>query len=90
VREIIITVAEAANNLADCVNRAHDEHITFVLIQNGSPVARLVPDSERICIGRDLAKVMGEAGLSNDDATAWRRDLKAVRETLKLPAHKWR
>jgi prevent-host-death family protein len=38
-----ITVTEAARNFADCVNRAHYQHVTFVLLKNGEPVARLVP-----------------------------------------------
>ena len=50
-----ISVTEAARNFADCVNRAHYQNVTFVLLRNGSPVARLVPDDEKVCSGRDLA-----------------------------------
>ena len=50
-----ISVTEAARNFADCVNRAHYQNVTFVLLKNGSPVARLVPDGEKVCTGRDLA-----------------------------------
>ena len=39
-----ISVTEAARNFAECVNRAHYQNVTFVLLKNGSPVARLVPD----------------------------------------------
>ena len=89
-RKTIITVTEAARNFADCVNRAHYQNVTFVLLKNGSPVARLVPDSEKVCVGRDLAQVLGEAKLSRAETTAWSRDVKAARKTLKPPADKWR
>jgi antitoxin (DNA-binding transcriptional repressor) of toxin-antitoxin stability system len=90
VRRTIITVTEAARNFADCVNRAHYQNVTFVLLKNGSPVARLVPDSERVCAGADLAQVLVEAELPNDEARAWHRDVHAARKTLKPPADKWR
>ncbi|MGH9498242.1 MAG: hypothetical protein ACRD3L_03800 [Terriglobales bacterium] len=89
-RRSIITVTEAARNFADCVNRAHYQNVTFVLLKNGSPVARLVPDNEKICLGRDFARVLREAGLSNDEARGWRHDLQAARKSVKPPADKWR
>src|SRR5438105_2910155 len=46
-KKLEISVTEAARNFADCVNRAHYQNVTFVLLRNGSPVARLVPDSEK-------------------------------------------
>jgi len=89
VPKTIITVTEAARNFADCVNRSHYQNVTFVLLKNGSPFARLVPDSEKVCAGRDLARVLVETKLSNDEARAWRRDVQAARRTLKPPADKW-
>jgi antitoxin (DNA-binding transcriptional repressor) of toxin-antitoxin stability system len=86
----VISVTEAARNFADCVNRAHDQNVTFVLLRNGSPVARLVPDDEKVCSGRDLALVLGQAQLPEDEARAWRRDLQAARKTLTAPGDKWR
>ena len=86
----IISVTEAARNFADCVNRAHYQKVTFVLFKNGAPFARLVPDSEKACVGRDLAEMLGKTKLSNQEARAWRRDLQAARKPLKLPADKWR
>ena len=85
-----ISVTEAARNFADCVNRAHYQNITFVLLRNGSPVARLVPDNEKACSGRDLAEALAGTQLSKADAVAWHRDLRAARKTLKAPARKWR
>jgi antitoxin (DNA-binding transcriptional repressor) of toxin-antitoxin stability system len=90
VPKTIITVTEAARNFADCINRAHYHNVTFVLLKNGSPVARLVPDGEKVCIGRDLAHVLAETKLSSDEARAWRSDAQAARKALKAPADKWR
>ena len=86
----VISVTEAARNVADCVNRAHYQNVTFVLLRNGSPVARLVPDDEKVCSGRDLALVLGQAQLPEDEARAWRRDLQAARKTLTALGDKWR
>ncbi len=85
-----ISVTEAARNFAECVNRAHYQNVTFVLLRNGSPVARLVPDDGKICSGRDLALALGQTQLPEDEARAWRRDLQAARKALKAPGDKWR
>jgi len=85
-----ISVTDASRNFAECVNRAHYQNTTFVLLRNGSPVARLVPDNERVCTGHDLAKVLEKIELPEDEAAAWHRDLKAARKPLKAPADKWR
>ena len=85
----IISVTEAARNFADCVNRAHYQNVTFVLLKNGTPFARIVPDNERVCSGRDLAAALSEIELAPEDARAWRRDLQAARKILRVPADKW-
>jgi antitoxin (DNA-binding transcriptional repressor) of toxin-antitoxin stability system len=90
VRRTIITVTEAARNFADCVNRAHYQNVTFVLLKNGSPVARLVPDGERVCVGSDLAQALADVALAKDEARAWRRDIQTARKTVEPPADKWR
>jgi antitoxin (DNA-binding transcriptional repressor) of toxin-antitoxin stability system len=89
VKKATISVTEAARNFADCVNRAHYQNVTFVLLKNGLPFARLVPDNEKVCAGRDLAEALASAELSEDEVKAWRRDLSAARKTLKAPAEKW-
>ncbi|MGD0215303.1 MAG: hypothetical protein ABSB87_18950 [Terriglobales bacterium] len=88
-KQNFISVTEAARNFADCVNRAHYQNVTFVLLKNGTPFARLVPDNARVCSGRDLAEVLGKTELPEDTARAWRRDLQAARKSLKHPADKW-
>ena len=85
-KKTTISVTEAARNFADCVNRAHYQNVTFVLIKNGVPVARLVPDNEKVCTGRDLVEALDRTELTAEDAKAWRRDLQAARRSLKAPA----
>jgi antitoxin (DNA-binding transcriptional repressor) of toxin-antitoxin stability system len=85
-----ITVTEAARNFADCVNRVHYQHVTFVLRKNGEPFAGLVPDNEKVCVGRDLAEVLAKAKLDESEARAWHRDLRAARKVLKAQANTWR
>jgi hypothetical protein len=84
-----ISVTEAARNFADCVNRAHYQNVTFVLLKNGLPFARLGPDVEKVCLGSDLAKAISEVSLSNEEAKSWRRDMRVARKTLKAPADRW-
>jgi antitoxin (DNA-binding transcriptional repressor) of toxin-antitoxin stability system len=85
-----ITVTEAARNFADCVNRVHYQNVTFVLLKNGEPFARLVPDGEKLCAGRDLAEALSRADLPENEARAWRRDLRTARKKLKAPPNRWR
>jgi prevent-host-death family protein len=85
-----ITVTEAARNFADCVNRVHYQNVSFVLVKNGEPFARLVPDGEKVCAGRDLAEALSKTGLPETEASAWRRNLRAARKRLKAPRNRWR
>jgi antitoxin (DNA-binding transcriptional repressor) of toxin-antitoxin stability system len=85
-----ISVTEAARNFADCVNRVRYQNMTFVLLKNGTPVARLAPENQKICLGRDLARVLREVELPKDEAVAWNRDLKKARKSLKPQPDKWR
>jgi antitoxin (DNA-binding transcriptional repressor) of toxin-antitoxin stability system len=85
-----ISVTEAARNFAECVNRAHYQNVTFVLLKNGAPVARLVPDGEKVCTAGDLAEALSKVDLSTDEAKAWSRDLRKARKALKPQADKWR
>lgn len=71
-RKTKITVTEASRNSADCVNRARYQNVTFVLMQNGEAVARIVPGKEQVCTGRDLAELLAKTHLGEDEARAWR------------------
>jgi antitoxin (DNA-binding transcriptional repressor) of toxin-antitoxin stability system len=86
----VISVTEAARNFADCVNRAHYQNVTFVLLKGGTPVARLIPDKEKVCTGGELASALVGAKLSADDARAWSTDLRSSRTRLDPVADKWR
>ena len=50
-KKTVISVTEAARNFADCVNRVRYQNVTFVLLKNGTPVARLVPEREKRMYG---------------------------------------
>jgi len=89
VKKAAITVKEAARNFADCVNRAHYQDTSFVLLKNGKPFARLGPESERGCPGRDLAEAMDKAELSAKEARAWHKHLAVARLRLTIPRDKW-
>jgi len=89
-KKTTISVTEAARNFADCVNRAHYQNVTFILLKNGSPVARLVPEDEKACSGWELAQALRKTQLTEDEAKAWHRDLQDARKALKAPADKWR
>jgi len=85
-----ISVTQAARNFADCVNRVHYQNVTYVLLRNGAPFARLVPDNEKACSGRDLAEALKDVELSPEEARSWGRDLRSARNRLKAPRDKWR
>lgn len=85
-----ISVTDASRNFADCVNRAHYQKITFVLLKNGLPVAQLAPSNEKVCTGRDLAAALGKTKLTDEESKAWRRDLRGGRKILKAPVDRWR
>lgn len=88
-KETVITVTEAARNFADCVNRAHYQNVTFVLLKNGKPFARIEPDREKRCTGRELAAALARTELTVEEARDWHRDLRAGRRALKTPTDKW-
>lgn len=89
-KKTAISVTDAARNFSDCINRVHYQHLTLVLLRNGSPVARLVPDEERSCSGRMLAETLAKISLPDAETKAWRRDLRTARKVLKAQVDKWR
>jgi antitoxin (DNA-binding transcriptional repressor) of toxin-antitoxin stability system len=88
-KKTTITVTEASRNFADCVNRVHYQNQTFVLLKNGKPVARLAPETEKICTGADLAKALENVELTPAEASAWHKDLVVARKALKPQGSKW-
>lgn len=89
-REKTISVTEAARNFADCVNRVRYQNMSFVLVKNGTPVARIVPEPNKRCTEPELAKALRDVDLSESEAKAWHRDLTAARQALRPPRDKWR
>jgi PHD/YefM family antitoxin component YafN of YafNO toxin-antitoxin module len=89
VKEKTITVTEAARDLAACVTRAHDEKMIFVLMENGVPVARLVPEEAKACSADQLADALHENPLPPEEAKAWREEIRKSREGLLPPADQW-
>ena len=85
-----ISVTEAARNFADCVNRVHYRGQSFVLVKNGKPLARLVPEMEKKCTGKELAAALAKVELTPADFAAWHKDLRKARKILKPPEDKWR
>lgn len=88
-KETTITVTEAARNFAECINRVHYQNQSFVLVKNGKPLARLVPERKKVCTGKELADILSRVKLSREEARAWRKDLAKARKMFKDPTDKW-
>jgi antitoxin (DNA-binding transcriptional repressor) of toxin-antitoxin stability system len=86
----IISVTAAARNFADCVNRVRYQNVSYVLLKNGIPVARLVPEGKKVCTGPELAEALRKVDLPESDARAWHPALVAARKALKPAKDKWR
>lgn len=85
----VITVTEAARNFADCVNRAHYQNQSFILVKNGKPLARIVPDGEKVCTGKDLAEALADVELTPEERASWQKDRTQAHKALKTPKNKW-
>jgi prevent-host-death family protein len=88
-KDTMISVTEASRNFAHCVNRVHYQNRSFVLVKNGKPLARIIPETKKICTGKQLAEILRKNSLSAANANRWRRDLIRARKTLKPAADKW-
>ena len=88
-KKTAITVTEAARNFADCINRVHFQSRIFVLVKNGKALARIVPETEKICTGHDLAEALAHVELSTSEAIAWSKENVQARKALKQPRDKW-
>ncbi len=89
-KDTTISVTQAARNFADCVNRVHYQQVTYVLVKNGLPYARLAPAKAKVCSATHLAEILSGELLSTAEAKRWRRDRHAAHEALRLQADKWR
>ena len=82
-------MTDASRNFADCVSPVHYQKQSFVLMKNGKPLARLIPETGKICTGRDLAEALAHVELSTAEAIAWKKDLEKARKSPTTPADKW-
>jgi prevent-host-death family protein len=87
-KELTISVTQAARRFSDCVNRVRYQGTSFVLHKNGVPVARIVPvestsgsDLERLAVA--LRGAREEAELDDEAAE---KLIGKSEELLKLPA----
>jgi len=91
---VSISVTEASRNFADCVNRARYQDVSFILLKNGNPVARLVPAARKPTRGHEVAaalrKAVEDAHLEEEEATLWLHDLEQARGAMPAQAKPWR
>jgi len=91
---ISISVTEASRNFADCVNRSRYQDVSFILVKNGNPVARIVPAAHKPTLGKEVAaalrKAVEEVRLGEEEATSWLHDLEQARGSLPSQARLWR
>ena len=88
-RQTSISVTEAAGNFAQCVDRVRYQNVSFVLLKNGSPVARLVPTEEKPCTGADLATALASVTLTRAEAAAWSAICQRPASPSANPHRKW-
>ncbi|MGC8549344.1 MAG: type II toxin-antitoxin system prevent-host-death family antitoxin [Acidobacteriaceae bacterium] len=89
-KTVEISVTDAARKFSDCLNRVHYQDVSFVLVRNGEPVARIVPEHGRRTLGGEIADALaGHEGLSREEAAAWRQELEEARESLLPVEDKW-
>jgi prevent-host-death family protein len=91
---ISISVTEASRSFADCVNRAHYQDVSFILLKNGKPVARIVPAARKPTRGKEVAaalrKAVDDVHLEKEEATLWLHDLEQARGSMPSRAMPWR
>jgi prevent-host-death family protein len=88
-KDTAISVTEASRNFAHCVNRVHYQNRSFVLVKNGKALARIIPETEKVCTGKQLAEILRKNRLSAANARHWRKDLVRARKALKPATDKW-
>jgi len=89
VNETLISIGEAAENLRRIVERARSESVSFVMTDDGVPVARIIPEAEKTCSGREFAAMLNSMKPVAVDFEQWRNDLESGKEALLPPRDKW-
>jgi prevent-host-death family protein len=88
-KEAMISVGEAAEHLKDFVDRVRAESVSFVISENGAPVARLVPEGSKFSTGRELALAMADLNREECDLAEWSEQLDSARKNLIPPPYRW-
>jgi antitoxin (DNA-binding transcriptional repressor) of toxin-antitoxin stability system len=89
VNETLISIGEVAENLRGIVERARSESVSFVMTDNGVPVARIIPEVKKSCSGRELAAMLETIKHTAVDFEQWRNDLESGKAALLPPRDKW-
>lgn len=87
--ETVITVSDAARNLAEYVKQAQFENAEFLLVEDGVPCAKIVPARGKPSRASDLRAALAEVKLSDDEARAWMKDIQDGRKMLLPPVDRW-
>lgn len=86
--EIAITLKEAKRRMPWLVKQLAS-HDSVVVTKDGEPYYRVTAESTKSCTVKELLAVLQKHQLSAKEATAWNRDLKKARETLRPPENLW-
>jgi prevent-host-death family protein len=90
VKELTLTVTEAARGFSDLINRVHYRGESAVLTKNGRPVARVVPTGPPPITGAELAKDWKQKpSLSLKNAETFARDIEGGRRFFKPYVSPW-
>ena len=90
--ETTLTITEAARTLGEVVHRARDLHEATTLVENGWPVARIVPVEGVVRTGKEIAARMASGErprLTVGEAEAFERDLREARDEMPKPVSPW-
>ncbi len=89
--EATLTVTEAAGNFAEVVDRTHRLREATTLLENGKPVARVVPTARAMKTGKQIAAAMtvNRPRLGVEEAAAFEADLRETRAGTPGPIPSW-
>ncbi len=85
-----ITVTEAERDFSNLVNRVYSEGISVELERGDKVIARLTPAGPRSPLKvQELNAFLASLPKLEDDAEAYRRDIRAIRGDFPAEANPW-
>ena len=87
--EKTLSVAEAASHFAELIDRAARLHEATLIVDNGKPLARLIPAETRKTTDEFLKAWPAMHHLTPEEAAAFEADILAAREGLPPVVSKW-